>query len=500
MLEGTDNSKDDEVCMIGICGQGGIGKSTLAMALYNELSQNFEGRCCFLSDIRENEKLVGLASLQGKFMSKIFGGSEPMNKDNGINLMKKRLGSNKVFLILDDVDHARQLEAFTANRRKNEEWFMPGSKIIVTTRNKEVLLQHGINEEDIYYPEGLGIKHSLQLFCRHAFSSHQPSAEFDELSRKVVKVAGGLPLALIVFGSFFYDIKDKREWEDKLEILKRDQHEDILKRLRISYDGLHNHREKCVFLDIACFFIGWHKEHPVYMWEGCGYAPNTTLKVLQHRSLIKINEGGFLEMHDQIRDMGRMIVQEEGSNEPLKYSRLWIAEDVSKVSMLRDNNIQGLHWSGDDIKRLRWEAMEAMPSLRTIIAGAVDTRTENQEDASQGEYGDGGTSDNEEASEGEEMRLPKSTKLLCWRWCRRKTLTFHNGRHEHLLVLDLQYGQFRRLESLNMAFPMLKALDLSHCSSLIRTPEFTHLDCHSLVELDESIGQLKALVFLSMKS
>ena len=44
------------------------------------------------------------------------------------------------------------------------------------------------------------------------------------------------------------------------------------------------------------------------------------LDVLVERSLVKIDEYGCLEMHDQLRDMGRMMVEKE---EVYKGTRIW---------------------------------------------------------------------------------------------------------------------------------------------------------------------------------
>ncbi|CAN6451935.1 unnamed protein product [Victoria cruziana] len=327
MLEG--GKKD--VSMIGICGLGGIGKTTIAMALYNELSPTFEGSC-FLSDIRENEKKEGLPSMQGKLMEKMLRGNMSVgNVREGVSLLKRRLGNKKVLLILDDVEQTHQLEAFTTNRREKEEWFGAGSMVIVTTRNKDILVQHGLQEEEIYFPTCLDGEQSLQLFFRHAFVSDQLLAELGDLPREIVGVAAGLPLALKVFGSHFSFLRKKQEWEKTLEIVKNEQDKEVYERLRISYEGL-NDREKFVFLDIACFFIGENKEYPFYMWEGCGWYPHVSLEVLQHRSLIKIDQDDRFEMHDQIRDMGRMVVREGGHlGDPLTYSRPWSKDQVLEV-------------------------------------------------------------------------------------------------------------------------------------------------------------------------
>jgi hypothetical protein len=85
----------------------------------------------------------------------------------------------------------------------------------------------------------------------------------------------------------------------------------LWKTLRISYDHLiKTHRD--MFLDIACFFVGFKKStfYRVY-WNG---DDSSSLKLIlqnvKDRSLIKWAENGSLYMHEQLRDMGRNIATE----------------------------------------------------------------------------------------------------------------------------------------------------------------------------------------------
>src|ERR1044072_6786880 len=58
-----DIGSDDRVHMVGIHGPGGIGKTTLSLAVYNLIADHFEG-LCFLENVRENSSKHGLIHLQ----------------------------------------------------------------------------------------------------------------------------------------------------------------------------------------------------------------------------------------------------------------------------------------------------------------------------------------------------------------------------------------------------------------------------------------------------
>jgi len=159
MLDPYLNEGLSSVRFVGICGMGGMGKTTLAEEIYKKISSNFE-TSIFIANIREETKNQGLVSLQKQLLSKILMESEINIWDvcEGINVIKNTLCNKNVFIILDDVDGDEQLEALA----RKHDLFGLGSRIIVTSRDSHLLIRCGVDY--IYTAKELNNDVALQLF------------------------------------------------------------------------------------------------------------------------------------------------------------------------------------------------------------------------------------------------------------------------------------------------------------------------------------------------
>ncbi|KAL3739430.1 hypothetical protein ACJRO7_020795, partial [Eucalyptus globulus] len=332
------NEGSCDVRYLVIHGMGGIGKTTLASVVFNKISNQFQG-CSFLLDIRVSTQQGRIVDLQKQLLLEILqGGSLGIQNsvDVGINTIRERFRGKKVLLVLDDVGNRDQLSKLAGK----SDWFGPGSRIIITTRDinflpikgkdKESSFQAHSQEFQIYKMTEMDSFHARQLFIKHAFRMDLPPHDFVDISRKITTKTCGLPLALEVIGASLYG-ESKKFWKGTLQKLELVPNQEVFNKLKISYDMLEPHQRE-IFLDIACFFIGEDRLHPYYMWKASNYFPTRELPVLTRMSLIKNYDR--LWMHDQLRDLGREIVRREDINFPGKRSRLWepkIAIDVVRM-------------------------------------------------------------------------------------------------------------------------------------------------------------------------
>ncbi|KAL5575041.1 hypothetical protein UlMin_016740, partial [Ulmus minor] len=407
-----DVEPNDKAC-VGIWGMGGVGKTTIAKAIYNQTDDGtFDGRS-FLANVREKwSQPNGPVLLQEQLLSDILKLKVHVGSvDRGIKVIEERLSCRKVLILVDDVDHINQLNALA----RHNVWFGPGSRIIVTTRDEHVLTQLEVHA--IYKVEEMNGTESLELFSWYAFRRSSPNEEYSELSRMVVDYCGGLPLALEVLGSFLYR-RSTVEWQRTLEKLKRSPHKDIKKVLQISFDGLEDDEVQSIFLDISCFFTGMNKDYVELILDGCELDAKTGINILLERSLLTIRENDKLMMHDLLRDMGRDLVQEKFPKQPGKWSRLWSPKVVSDVLRKQTGTkyVEGLTLNVEEAEKVNFstEAFVKMQGLRLLQLNHVQLN-------------------------GSLEYLSKDLRWLCWHGFPLEFIP-NNFNLGNLVALDLQYS------------------------------------------------------------
>ncbi|PRQ33685.1 putative winged helix-turn-helix DNA-binding domain, leucine-rich repeat domain, L [Rosa chinensis] len=470
LCSATDQGND--VVFVGIWGMGGVGKTTLAQAFYDKISDQFRDKC-FLKNVREISRRDGIVALTKDLLYNVLKRMDVYDSE-----IRHRFRRKKVLIILDDVDKLEQLQALAGSNN----WFGRGSRIIITTRDKQLLIAHHVDR--CYKVKELKSDDGLKLFSWKAFQNDQPPKDFIELSHNFVNYSKGLPLAIEVLGSFLCG-QSLQEWESAFSRIQENLHKDIMSALRISFDGLHE-KEKQIFLDIACFFKGQDRDEVTILLEAFGFDPIIGISALIRKSLITI-VGSKLWMHDLLQEMGWELVRGECHNELGNRSRLWQPADV--LDLLKNHKgsdaVQGIVLSlpQEQKKELKREALSNMKKLRFLkISNVV---------------------------------LPLgldylSTELRALEWHGYPSKLLPRAfPSEKLVHLNLCGSHIKHLWKGFKCLDKLKSIDLKDSASLIETPDFTGVPnlerltlegCTKLSKVHPSISNLRRLRLLNMKN
>ncbi|XP_056861224.1 disease resistance-like protein DSC2 isoform X1 [Raphanus sativus] len=469
-----------EVKVIGIWGPAGIGKTTAARVLYDQVSPGFSFST-FLENIKGcferscgNDHQLKLR-FQEKLLSQIFN-----QKDIVVGHLRgapERLCDKKVLVVLDEVDSWWQLEEMSKRA-----WFGPGSMIIITTEDRKLLKALKLEANQIYEMKFPARHEAFQIFCLYAFDQKFPNNGFEGLAWEVTELAGNLPLGLRVMGSYLRGMS-KNEWIDALPSLRSSLNSEIESTLRLSYNVLSD-KEKDLFLHIACFLADFKVDTVKTLLEKSDLNVNHGLQSLANRSLISIEEG-FIRMHSLLQQMGKEIVYGQ-SAEPGKRQFLTKSTEISDIFDENSGTGTVLGISFPCLLKelpISKRAFEGMNNLQFI-------------------YFAGGTLKLPECLN----YLPEKLRFIYWN---QAPMRFWPSKFsgKFLVELIMPNSNFEKLWEGIKPFPFLKRMDFGNSPYLKEIPNLskaTRLEvlnlslCDRLLELPSSIGRLINLEELNL--
>lgn len=191
-----------DVRSIGIWGTVGIGKTAIAEETFRRISVQYES-CVFLKDLHKEVEAKGQDAVREDFLSKVLEVEPRFIRFSDIkaSFLRSRLQSKKVLVILDNVNDFRDVETFLGKLK----YFGPGSRIIITSRNRHVFVQCKI--DNVYEVKPLDLSNSLLLLESGTFRSVLSPGPNRALSLELVRFSSGNPRVLQFLS------KSVREWQ-----------------------------------------------------------------------------------------------------------------------------------------------------------------------------------------------------------------------------------------------------------------------------------------------
>ncbi|RDX62142.1 putative disease resistance protein, partial [Mucuna pruriens] len=465
---------------------------SVSMRLKNVHQVNSKGLVGIGKRIADVESLLQLEATDVRIIG-IWGmggiGEEDLKIDtpNGLpQYVERRLRRMKVLIILDDVNDSEQLEILAGTH----DWFGSGSRIVITTRDKQVLAKEFAK---IYKVEALTIDESLQLFKLNAFKQNYLEIEsYDELSKKVVKYANGIPLVLKVLGHHLHG-KDREIWESQLTKVQDKKVHDIIK---LSYNDL-DQDEKKIFLDIACFFDGLNLKvkYINFLLKDHGYPVVAGLERLKDKDLIRVSQENIVSMHNIIQETGWQIARQESIEDPRSQRRLLDPYQVLK------NNEGNEAIRSIVINLSRMEQLQLNPEVFTKMSKLYFLDLYSKGSCSTFLQDQGGLS----LPQGLES-LPNELRYLRWTHYPLEYLPSKFSA-QNLVELNLPYSRLKKLWQEAPDLVNLKVLILHSSTQLKKLPNFSRstdlksIDlrfCIGLTSIHPSVFSLKKLEKLDL--
>ncbi|XP_058215819.1 putative disease resistance RPP13-like protein 1 [Rhododendron vialii] len=371
----SDQSGTNKVGVVPIVGMGGVGKTTLAQMVYNDemVDKHFEMKAWVC--VSEVFDIVGVTKAILEFVTKRSCEFKALAQVQ--DELKKALAGKKFLIVLDDVWNKNHSDWSSLKSPFNDGAL--GSKVIVTTRNRDVAnTMAGANRYDHFLTELLE-DDCWSVFVQHAFEDRSMATNQNLVSigREIIKKCKGLPLAVRTLGGLLRCKLTEVEWKGVLnskmwELSDEESH--ILPALRLSYYHLPSYLKKCFsYCSILPKDYEFEKEELVYLWMAEGLIPKQKgqkemedlgceyFQELLSRSFFQLSRSSELfVMHDLINDLAQFFAKKIcfRLEDKLKESE----GDKSITKARHSSYMRGLR---DDIKK--FDAFHKAKNLRTFL-------------------------------------------------------------------------------------------------------------------------------------
>ncbi|XP_044379795.1 disease resistance protein Pik-2 isoform X2 [Triticum aestivum] len=373
-LCGCDERSKDQLRTMSIVGFGGLGKTTLAKAVYDKIKVQFHSRA-FVSVSRNPDMTKIFKKILYELDKSKYATINEAARDNEqlIDEMRMFLQDKRYLIVIDDIWDEEAWEFIKCAFSDN----CLGSRVMTTTRIGSISKACCSSGEDIiYHMKRLTDDDSRKLFYKRIFpQGSKCPAELEPVSREILKKCGGVPLAIITIASILANngqdqwIKPKYHWDNILGSIGRGLAEggsanDMHRILSFSYYDLPSHLKACLlYLSIFPEDFEIRRKRLIWMWIAEGLVQDGK----KQTGLFELGESYFNELAN--RNLIQPIhVDDTGKAKACRVHDMLLdllcslSSEVNFVTIL-DGTQQSKHISHNKSRRLSFQ--NSMSKLTT---------------------------------------------------------------------------------------------------------------------------------------
>ncbi|TYJ48195.1 hypothetical protein E1A91_A01G044100v1 [Gossypium mustelinum] len=310
----------DEIGMVGVCGMGGIGKTTIMKHIHNKLLEETKTKPLF-------EKIIwvtvsqdfNITRLQQDIADAMNIEDLPKPEQKRAAVLRNELRQIRHVLILDDVWEGFVLEKVGIPIPI----FSNGSRLVLTSRSKVVC--RSISCCEIIEVSPLSNEESMNLFLAHTGRGILKVPSLEEILGDIIEECDGLPLAIAVIAGSMKGIYDVVDWRNALTELGdhitsvKGTDKEIYGPLKFSFDRLEDSNIQNCFLYCSLYPEDCRipRVELIEYWIDEGFLERGSRQQLHDRGHTILNRlvnnyllemaGDDVKMHDLMRDMALYI-------------------------------------------------------------------------------------------------------------------------------------------------------------------------------------------------